>query len=103
VIAATYDCSVDGEEVALHEIGSDRRLLLDALASRYSSEAEYSPCAGMPFPTGFRVVAGDRWVVVTASVQASIAVVDLVGGTVQPTPDGGGPPISYQHPGLDCR
>lgn len=101
-IEETYECSVDGEAVALHDVGTNQQSVVRSLAGRYQGPADYSHCDGQPFPTGFRVVEGDGWVVVTASSDTAAEVVRLIGGTVQPAPYGGGPPISYEHPALEC-
>lgn len=95
--SATYECSVAGGPVRLHKHEGDHAGALQLLSARYDSEHFTSCERSAPFPSGYRVIDGDRWIAVTPSPAAASAVVDVVGGTIQPvdSEQGDGPPVSY--------
>ena len=98
----TFECTVDDARVLMHvPNAANHQQFVEFLEGRYAP-MEFFPCPGEPFPDGFRVVDGEEWVVVTATPGAAAEVVRHLGGVVQPTPHGGGPPYSYPHPALDC-
>jgi hypothetical protein len=98
-----FECSVDDAPVLIHvPSAEDHQQYVKYLEGRYAGPSEFSACPGEPFPDGFRVVDAEAWVAVAATPDAAAEVVRRIGGTVQPTPHGGGPPYSYPHPALDC-